>query len=308
MKTKVLLFIAVIFLIGYDCKTIAQSVTDIDGNVYNTVVIGTQEWMKENLKVTRYQNGDSIGTTSDTLDVSGETTPKYQWRAGNSDSTLAIYGRHYTWYAATDSRNICPSGWKVPSIDDWGTLITLFGGKDSAGGHLKETGTDRWNSPNLGADNSSGFSALPGGAHGKDVYAEIGRDGVFWTSSPFFSTYAHVRKVFNYDFDVYEGGNSMWQGSSIRCIYDGTTGLKESLNENAFVLIPNPSSGKFTLNATSKINSLEIINVLGKKVTQSVIPDGVRNFNIDISNQPRGIYFMQLKEGGKIYNQKIVVQ
>ena len=103
-------------------------VTDIDGNQYNTVTIGNQVWMAENLKTTKYQNGDEIGTTTPaTLDISGETSPKYQWAYNGSEANVNTYGRLYTWYAVADERNICPAGWHVPSDDEWKTLEMFLG-------------------------------------------------------------------------------------------------------------------------------------------------------------------------------------
>ena len=105
------------------------TVTDIDGNVYQTVTIGTQVWMKENLKVTKYCNGDVIGTTTPaSLDISGEDTPKYQWAPNGDESNVAVYGRLYTWHAVTDSRNVCPTGWHLPDDAEWATLTTFLGG------------------------------------------------------------------------------------------------------------------------------------------------------------------------------------
>jgi uncharacterized protein (TIGR02145 family) len=106
---------------------IGTTVTDIDGNVYQTITIGTQAWMKENLKTTHYRNGDAIDTTSPaTLDISGESTPKYQWVFENDQSDLSVYGRLYTWYAVTDKRNIAPTGWHVPTDAEWITLKLIF--------------------------------------------------------------------------------------------------------------------------------------------------------------------------------------
>ena len=124
------------------------TVTDIDGNVYNTVTIGTQVWMKENLKVTKYRNGDAIGiTTPATLDIWGETSPRYQWAYDGNESNVATYGRLYTWYAVTDSRGVCPTGWHVPTDSEWTTLTDYLGGESVAGGKMKEAGTTHWNSP-----------------------------------------------------------------------------------------------------------------------------------------------------------------
>jgi len=143
-----------------------NTVTDVDGNVYHTVEIGTQVWMVENLKTTKYRNGDLIGTTTPaTLDISSEATPKYQWAFEGNESNVNTYGRLYTWWAVTDIRGVCPTGWHVPTEDDWITLTTYLGGEDVAGGKLKEAGTTHWWAPNEGATNSSGFTALPGYVH-----------------------------------------------------------------------------------------------------------------------------------------------
>ncbi|MFZ3064200.1 MAG: fibrobacter succinogenes major paralogous domain-containing protein, partial [Nitrospirota bacterium] len=132
------------------------TVTDIDGNVYNTVTIGAQVWMKENLKATKYRNSEDIPTTI--ADISGETSPKYQWAYGGNINNAAVYGRLYTWYAATDSRGLCPTGWHVPTNAEWTTLTDYLG--TDPGGKMKEAGTAHWTTPNTGADNSSGFTAL----------------------------------------------------------------------------------------------------------------------------------------------------
>ncbi len=108
---------------GNQISFTTTGMTDIDGNVYNTVTIGTQVWMAENLKTTRYRNGDIIGTTIPaTLDVYHETNPKYQWAPNGDENNVALYGRLYTWYATIDSRGICPIGWHVSTDADWVTL------------------------------------------------------------------------------------------------------------------------------------------------------------------------------------------
>ena len=130
-----------------------ETVTDIDGNVYNTVKIGTQVWMTENLKVKRYRNGDQVvkvTTSSDRFAGSYETLTYFN-----------IQGVIYNWFAVSDSRNLAPAGWHIPTDEDWTTLVTYLGGDDIAGGKLKETGTAHWQSPNVGATNESGFTALP---------------------------------------------------------------------------------------------------------------------------------------------------
>jgi uncharacterized protein (TIGR02145 family) len=159
-------------------------IKDIDGNVYSTVTIGTQVWMGENLRVTKYRNGDLIGTTDPaTLDISAESTPKYQWAYNGNESNVATYGRLYTWYTVNDSRNICPTGWHIPSFDEWKILRDYLGGENVAGGKLKETGTSHWYSPNEGATNLTGFTALPGGRKYAGLFEGIGVANLLWSST-----------------------------------------------------------------------------------------------------------------------------
>jgi len=196
------------------------SVTDIDGNVYKTIVIGTQTWMAENLKTTKYRNGNSIGTTIPaSLNTTAESTPKYQWAYAGNESNVATYGRLYTWYAATDSRNVCPTGWHLPTDTEWNILTTYLGG-EGAGGKLKESGTTHWNTPNTGATNSSGFTALPGGYRYYDgTFINIGSYGYWW--SPEHVTGGAWARAMYYNFigasRYYDGESS---GFSVRCLRD----------------------------------------------------------------------------------------
>ena len=203
------------------CKKeeVSITVTDKDGNIYNTVTIGTQVWMKENLKVTKYCNGDLIGTTTPaTLNIYGENTPKYQWAYDGNETNVDIYGRLYTWYAITDSRNVCPSGWHVPTFAEWGTLINHLGGQDIAGGKLKEKGLIHWRSPNTGANNLSGFTALPGGCRDYDGNFGYVRDMGFWWSSTDDINYVPSINVYYYQTYVNAEDRYKRYGMSVRCI------------------------------------------------------------------------------------------
>jgi len=140
-KFYVAIVIAGILFICSCKKNDDNTVKDIDGNVYKTVPFGTRIWMAENLKTTKYSNGDLIGTTSQpTLGVSNELTPKFQWAPGGVESNVVTYGRLYTWYAVTDSRNICPAGWHVPADFEWTNLIAYLGGENTAQQALKDKG------------------------------------------------------------------------------------------------------------------------------------------------------------------------
>lgn len=144
------------------CSDCPPTVTDYDGNVYQTVLIGDQCWMMENLKVTHYRNGDPIPHVTDGVTWGNLTSGAY-CNYNNDEGNVATYGRLYNWYAVDDSRNIAPAGWHVPSDAEWQTLVDYLGGDAVAGGKMKEAGTTHWASPNTGATNESGFTALPGG-------------------------------------------------------------------------------------------------------------------------------------------------
>ena len=157
--------------------------TDIDGNDYNTVQIGTQCWMRENLKTGRYSNGDTIANVTDVYAWAG-SGPAFCWYNNDSASFESTYGKIYNLKAVSDTRNICPSGWHVPADSDW-TVLTDFLGNDSiAGGKLKETGFVHWANPNTGATNITGFTALPGGSrYSNNTFEYLGSKGLWWSST-----------------------------------------------------------------------------------------------------------------------------
>lgn len=138
------------------------TIRDIDGNTYKTVKIGIQLWMKENLNVSHYRNGDPIPEVKNPTEWINLTTGA--WCYYINDSAMGPrYGKLYNWYAVNDPRGLAPTDWHVPSHAEWISLTTYLGGEDVAGGKMKEAGTSHWQSPNAGATNSSGFTALPGG-------------------------------------------------------------------------------------------------------------------------------------------------
>jgi uncharacterized protein (TIGR02145 family) len=175
--------------------------------------------MAQNLKTTKYRNGDLIGTTTPAdLNITGESTPKYQWAYDGNESNVAIYGRLYTWYTVTDSRNICPTGWHVSSDTDWTTMTNYLGGYE-AGGKLKESGTAHWISPNTGATNESGFTALPGGTR-FGGFSSIGEYGFWWTPSEYSITQAYKWEMHFDDNFVGRYANDKNVGWSVRCVKD----------------------------------------------------------------------------------------
>jgi uncharacterized protein (TIGR02145 family) len=198
-----------------------QTVSDIDGNVYKIATIGSQVWMTENLKTTKYRDGTAIPNVTSAATWPGLTTGAY-CNYNNDTSKASVYGRLYNFYPIVDSRNLCPTGWHVPSLDEWTTLITFLGGSNIAGGKMKEVGITHWNSPNTGADNSSGFNALPSGYRRNDngIFDQIGTECYWWSNSfrdssnPWF----YILDYNSAAISIY--ANSKQQGFSVRCIKD----------------------------------------------------------------------------------------
>lgn len=196
------------------------SVTDVDGNIYKTIKIGDQTWMAENLKVTHYRNGDAIPNIKDSIQWANQTEGAYCNNNNTEDLTaIATYGRLYNWYVTQDTRNIAPAGWRVADVIDWEILIETLDGDTIASKHLKEAGILHWDGPN-NADNSSGFTALPGGRRYKtETYSGFKLYSVFWTSSLYSGTSAPFLYLTTWNDNlVYKGFNFKINGYSIRCI------------------------------------------------------------------------------------------
>ena len=218
------------------------TISDIDGNSYNTVLIGAQCWTKENLRVRRYNNGRSIlfdatggsGGSSTTWRDStiGAHTIYAHDSTATTPSNRTKYGYLYNWYAAkgiyttgniqsTDTLNICPSGWHVPTDAEWTTLTTELGGESVAGGKMKSVGTAYWNSSNTGATNESGFSALPGGYRNSDgSFTSISGNAFFWSATESDGSYAWGRNLLGITGVVFRNGNVKSVGASVRCLRD----------------------------------------------------------------------------------------
>lgn len=221
-------------------KTYKGTMTDIDGNTYYTVTIGTQTWMAQNLRTTKYRNGDPIATTTPAnLDISSEATPKYQWSYGGTESNAAIYGRMYTWHAATDSRNVCPSGWHVATDAEWLTLENYLTANGfnydgstvdnklakalSAGTLWRLTGIPG-SAGNIDYPlyrNKSGFTALPGGFRlNNGTFSDLGGMASWWLSSET-GNFGLTRNIFYSNVNTNRVGNLKNEMAySVRCVQD----------------------------------------------------------------------------------------
>lgn len=209
-------------LITFNPSLTYGSVTDIDGNVYKTIVIGSQTWMAENLRTSKFQNGNTIPIVTDDTNWSNLTTGAC-CVYNNDVEYLPKYGKLYNWYAVSDSRNISPTGWHVPTDADWITLITYLSGESIAGGKLKETGTGNWISPNIGATNESGFSGLPGGTRRLNVnymFDFVGAYGIWWSASESSSNGARSMYLACMEIKVYRFIYPKSNGLTVRCVKD----------------------------------------------------------------------------------------
>jgi uncharacterized protein (TIGR02145 family) len=162
------------------------TVNDNDNNTYKTIVIGNQTWMAENLRTRKYANGELIGTTTpSTLDISKTINPRYQWASGSEEGNAATSGRLYTWYTVTDSRNLCPDGWHIPSREEWDTLTTYLGIHPIAH-KMREENEIHWSyDPNYPTTNESGFTALPSGRREASGKFECKGPSYWWTNTAY---------------------------------------------------------------------------------------------------------------------------
>ncbi|UCE20519.1 MAG: fibrobacter succinogenes major paralogous domain-containing protein [Gemmatimonadota bacterium] len=219
------------------CAGTPRECIDRDGNTYQTVKIGDQCWMAENLRVTHYRNGDPIHNVTDStawINLTGGAYCEYD----NDDDNVPVYGRLYNWYAVSDSRNIAPEGWHVPSDEEWKQLEMYLGMSQSEaddtryrgtdqGGKLKATGTIEegtglWYAPNVGATNESGFSAVPGGARDGDDgnFINFSYQSPLWSSTEGGSSTAWSRGLSCLSARVCRNHIIKKHGFSVRCVRD----------------------------------------------------------------------------------------
>jgi uncharacterized protein (TIGR02145 family) len=220
--------------LSFTCGT--STVSDMDGNSYNTVLIGDQCWTRENLRVRKYNDGTpipfdntglSVGTSATWQNLTVGTYTLYEHDSTATPSNLNNYGYLYNWYAAagivtnlgSPTKNICPTGWHVPSDGEWTTLTTYLDGLPVAGGKMKST-SSLWNSPNTGANNSSGFTALPGGYRNSlGTFRHVGDDSYFWSATEDGTTGNSWEYGMEYNVNsVYRYDSSKSGGNSVRCL------------------------------------------------------------------------------------------
>jgi uncharacterized protein (TIGR02145 family) len=198
------------------------SAMDFDNNGYHSVKINSQEWLSENLRVTHFQNGDAIPNIASDAEWSTQTSAAYSIYKNENANSL-IYGNIYNFYVAKDSRNVCPTGWHVPTLDEWHTLVTYLGGDSIADESLREAGTAHWLN-NTGATNSTGFTLLPAGNRESDGrFFNLHSRALVWSSFDDYENTVHRCWNIGMEWNV---SKIIWSpysdqyGASIRCLKD----------------------------------------------------------------------------------------
>jgi uncharacterized protein (TIGR02145 family) len=312
---KQLSWIVLLLTISTFSQTPGGGVTDIDGNRYNSVIIGTQEWMKENLNVSKYTDGTPIPQVTDASQWSNLTTGAWCYY-NNDPANGAIYGKLYNWYAFagihdndpnTPNKTLAPNGYRIPSNNEWNTFISYIGNPTIAGGFMKSTGniqlnTGLWESPNTGAygysaNNQSGFTGFPGGYRLSNgwQFSEISYRGCWWSLSEN-STFAggafYFYLLHNYS-DVITTYNPKTRGFSVRCLRDSSLS-NSTFNSSSLKLYPNPVVS--ILNVKTDYNLINqpytIIDGLGRVVLKGELNEVESTINVE--HLSKGIYYLKV--------------
>ena len=302
MKKTILLLACFSFL---NVKNNAQTVTDYDGNVYNTVTIGSQVWFVENLKVTHYNNGDSVPNVTDNMTWFNLTTGAY-CDYNNIPDSSTTYGRIYNWYAVDDSRSLCPQNWHVPTNAEWTKLSTFLGGESIAGGKLKEDGTVHWNAPNTGATNESGFTALPGSGRGDNgQFTGIGKYSTWYSSTEVSGDYSWHRDMSYTSTEVISAIGPGMYGFSVRCIRDFPTQINQMKDHERLEIYPNPARDRINITCDDKhILKMQVFNMIGGCILQGDLNNTTNSF--DLSVLSKGVYMVRISGSNWIVQQKLI--
>lgn len=280
-----------------------NGLVDIEGNSYSTVIINGKEWMKENLKTTKFSNGDPIPNVTDNNTWFGLTTPAYS--VYNNDNIYnQYYGKLYNWYVVNDNRKVCPSGWHVATDNEWKLLEMYLGMTQSQADNTIWRGTDEgkklktdygWNSNGNGT-NEIGFEGLPGGLrHQNGNFSDLGNIAFWWTSTGAGSVPYQIaieRRLMSIYDKIYRSTVTLKVGAYVRCVNDNAVGTEEIHFNDLFTVYPNPVKNILSVEVSSTLLNtyLSVITVQGVQVRNEYI-DTTYNY-IDFSDLSSGIYYL----------------
>lgn len=217
INSKLICIYIFVFLLISSCNS-KDTIEDVDGNIYHTTRIGNQTWMVENLKTTRFNNGDLI--TNIKSNTNWKQSEQAAYSVYNNDSTLVkVYGLLYNYQCLNDSRNIAPKGWRIPTEEDLRVLESFINSNNQTGVFLKEKGNTHWLPSNATGNNATGFSALPGGFRDNegDFYMR-NANGYYWTNNGSFELYHWSARMFQAFADIRRDEVFKQYGFSIKCI------------------------------------------------------------------------------------------
>ncbi len=298
----------------------AQTVTDIDGNVYNTVTINGQEWMAENLATSHYQDGTPINLVPDYSAWNNQINSGARCFFFNDPALLApSYGTLYNWNVVNNPLNVCPEGWHVPSDTDRSNM-TIFldptvspnagfngpGTGTDISVQLKEAGVTHWHSSN--GTNSSGFSARGAGYREPDGSFESLKGFTYlWSSTIGQQSKAWIRSLGDNDPTLSRFILDRVYGASIRCMADMTTGLKEAPVDDQLQLFPNPASGTVLIAGLPEgLIDLVITDAAGKQVRRQQILGTTHR--ISVEDLAPGMYLFSAKAGAGEWHRRLQVE
>jgi uncharacterized protein (TIGR02145 family) len=313
MKHLRILFSLAIFLTGLTVETAAQtdSITDIDGNVYQTIAIGTQWWMTENLKVSRYANGDTIPYLKQDEDWAASEEGAYCYYA-NRTNFIDQFGLLYNWYVAADEREVCPSGWHISTDEDWIILEKYLGMSAAETERMTawrgSNEGDKLKDHSFGGNNSSGFTAFGTGYRDPEgTFKAMGTDNDYWTSTPYDNegnTEGILHGLLNSKSSVVRNFHVPGYGFCIRCVRDEVVSAKEHKSRAGSLVYPNPAGDQlFIKNADG--NLLTIRNLAGQVVWTEEVSS--QEHLVDMSCLHSGTYLVSLKHLEETCTSRVIV-
>jgi uncharacterized protein (TIGR02145 family) len=295
LKGNGLMFIVSQFFFSFtflaQFPTSGTGVFDFEGNFYTTIILDNeQEWMAENLKSKVFSNGDSIQNLVQNNAWQVANTAAYSTYNENLINTT-VYGTLYNWFVTIDERNVCPSGWHVPSDNEWTDYSDLLGGNGVAGGKMKIQDTLFWKAPNLGATNESLFSGLPAGyRYNGGNFANIEKYAYWWTSTQLDNQFGWYRSTNYLSDNLVKNYETKQAGYSIRCLKNQVISIELKDKDLSFSVSPNPFTENITIKTKEIGKTLLLQNIHGETI-KTILLNSTSEL-IALEHLSKGIYFI----------------